>query len=136
MLNYHLSTGTHSKAIMYWIVTGLVATESMLGGVWDIWRSPYVRTDMVHLGYPLYTLTILGVWKLLGTVVILIPRFPRLKEWAYAGMFFDSTLAVMSHLAKGDNFLQHAAYPLFVAILVLVSWALRPVSRRELALNK
>ena len=79
--------------------------------------------DMEHLGYPAYVLILLGVWKLLGAVAVLVPRFPRLKEWAYAGMFFNYTGAVASHLAVGDG-VQWVAYPLFVTGLVVASWAL------------
>src|SRR6266511_2823606 len=119
------------KNVAYWIVTILVAAEGMLGGAWDLLRIPYVREAIVHLGYPTYVLTILGVWKLLGAVAILVPRWPRVKEWAYAGMFFNYTGAVASLLAAGDG-VQTVIYQLIVAVLVVVSWALRPVSRREL----
>ncbi len=131
MLRVHFPPDTRRKVIIYWIVTALVAAENLLGGTWDVLRIPYVSNIMVDLHYPLYVLTIIGVWKLLGAVVILVPRLPRLKEWAYAGMFFDYTGAVASHLAVGHSFFQYIAYPLLVAILVLVSWALRPASRRE-----
>lgn len=131
MLRLHFPPDTQRKAVIYWVVTVLVAAENLLGGAWDVLRTPYVSKIMVDLHYPLYVLTIIGVWKLLGALVILVPRFPRLKEWAYAGMFFDYTGAVASHLAVGHNFFQYIAYPLLVAILVLVSWSLRPASRRE-----
>ncbi len=116
--------------IAYWVTTALVAAESVLGGVWDILRIPYVRTDVEHLGYPVYFLVILGVWKLLGAVAVLVPRFPRLKEWAYAGMFFNYTGAVASHLAVGDG-AESVAYPIIITGLVVASWALRPSARRE-----
>lgn len=136
MLSFRFPADTRSKAIAYWIVTALVVFENILGGVWDIWRTPYVRVEMVRLGYPLYVLTILGIWKLLGAIAILIPRFPRLKEWAYAGMFFEYSGAAVSQLLVGGNFFRYVTYPLFVIILVAVSWGLRPAVRRGLATDR
>ena len=86
----------------------------------------------VHvLGYPPYFLTVLGVWKVLGAIAILMPRFPRLKEWAYAGIFFDLTGAAASYAAAGDHGVSafHILAPLFLAVLAVASWALRPESR-------
>src|SRR6201984_3884555 len=82
--------------IAYWVTTALVVFELALGGVWDVLRAPQVRELIERLGYPPYFLVILGIWKLLGVVALIIPRFPRLKEWAYAGVFFDLTGAVAS----------------------------------------
>jgi hypothetical protein len=82
---------------------------------------------MVQLGYPVYLLTILGVWKLLGAIALLVPRFPRLKEWAYAGIFFEMTGAAASWALCGDN--ASALGLLIFAALALASWALRPRSR-------
>ena len=88
------------------------------------------ETDMMtQLGYPFYFLTILGTWKLLGVVAILVPKFPVVKEWAYAGFFFDLTAASYSHIASGDGAIDIVSPLLFLA-LVLASWALRPASRR------
>lgn len=121
--------GSRHRIIAYWVITVMVAAEGLLGGAWDILRVPYVTLAIVHLGYPLYVLTIIGVWKLLGAGAILIPRFPRLKEWAYAGMFFNYTGAVASSLAVGDS-VQSVIYPLILVGLVVASWALRPADRR------
>ena len=74
-----------------------------MGGAWDILRVPQVRGLIERLGYPPYFLVILGTWKLLGAVALVIPRFPRLKEWAYAGVFFDLTGAVVSAIRLGFN---------------------------------
>jgi uncharacterized membrane protein YphA (DoxX/SURF4 family) len=126
------AASSRGRTIAYWITTVLVAAESMLGGVWDIRQIPYVRADIDKLGYPAYVLSIIGVWKLLGAVAVLVPRFPRLKEWAYAGMFFNYTGAVASHLAVGDG-VESVAYPIIITGLVVASWALRPSARRELA---
>ena len=89
------------RVIGYWVTTALVVFELALGGVWDILRVPQVRDLIERLGYPQYLLVILGIWKLLGAVASVIPRFPRLKEWAYAGVLFDLTGAVASLLASG-----------------------------------
>jgi uncharacterized membrane protein YphA (DoxX/SURF4 family) len=85
---------SRSHIIAYWVTTALVVSELAWGGVWDILRVPQVRSLIERLGYPPYFLVILGIWKLLGAIALVIPRFPRLKEWAYAGVFFDLTGAV------------------------------------------
>ncbi|MNI63572.1 hypothetical protein D3C73_1189540 [compost metagenome] len=89
---------------------------------------------MAHLGYPLYFLTLLGIWKILGVIAVLIPKFPLLKEWAYAGFFFAMSGAVFSHLAMGD-----AAKDLFGPVLLLVltatSWYFRPADRKIIFAN-
>jgi len=117
--------------IAYWITTILVTAELALGGVLDVLRVPYVRSVIDHLGYPQYFLVIIGVWKLLGAVALVAPRFPRLKEWAYAGAVFNYTGAVASHLALGDGPLA-LLYPVIQLGLIGVSWRLRPSARREL----
>ena len=83
------------------------------------------------LGYPTYFFAILGVWKILGAIAILGPRFPRLKEWAYAGIFFDLTGAAVSCAAVGQYgaYAFHVLAPLIIAVLAMASWALRPPSR-------
>ena len=124
-------TAPRSRGIAYWITTVLVAAELALGGVWDILQIPYIRTVIDHLGYPRYILVILGVWKVLGAVALVVPRFPRLKEWAYAGAIFNYTGAVASHLAVGDGALA-LVYPIIQVCLVAASWALRPPARRDL----
>lgn len=118
-----------AQAIGYWICTVLIALSFLSGGVADVWRVPQALAGMTHLGYPVYFMVILGVWKLLGGAAILLPGFPRLKEWAYAGMLFDLTGATASHFAVGDD-LRHILIPLVLAALAMASWALRPASRR------
>ena len=117
-----------AKAIVYWTTTILVAF-SMSGGIAQVARVPGVVDGFVRvLGYPPYFVTILGVWKVLGAIAILVPRFPRLKEWAYAGIFFDLTGAAVSSAAVGGQAF-HIIAPLVGAVLAVVSWALRPPSR-------
>ena len=121
---------SRSRIIAYWVTTALVVSELALGGVWDILRVPQVRALIERLGYPLYFLVILGTWKLLGAVALVIPRFPRLKEWAYAGVVFDLTGAVASQWASGLLDAAKMAYPLVMTGVAVASWALRPPSRR------
>jgi hypothetical protein len=113
----------------YWLATAVVAGELGLGGVWDIARIPFVRDLAVHLGYPSYFLVLLGSWKLLGAVALLIPRRALLKEWAYAGAFFTYTGAIVSHLTTGYD-RGEVVLLAALAILTVLSWALRPASRR------
>jgi hypothetical protein len=79
------------RSVGYWLATVLVAAELGLGGIWDIARLPMVRDLVTHLGYPSYFLVLLGTWKVLGAVALLVPRRALLKEWAYAGAFFTYT---------------------------------------------
>ncbi len=116
--------------IAYWVTTALVVFELVLGGVWDVLRVSQVRGLIERLRYPPYFLVILGIWKLLGAVALVIPRFPRLKEWAYAGVFFDLTGAVASLFASGLIDAGTMAYPIVMTCVAVASWALRPSSRR------
>jgi uncharacterized membrane protein YphA (DoxX/SURF4 family) len=114
----------------YWATTALIVWELLFGGAWDILTIPYVYDMVVEdLGYPEYFLIILGVWKLLGGVALLVPGFPRLKEWAYAGAFFNYSGAVASHIAVGDGVLAWSG-PAGFAVILMTSWALRPAGRR------
>ncbi len=119
---------TKAKTIAYWTTTGLLAAGLLVGGVADLIRLPAWAAVTLHLGYPLYVATILGVWKLLGAIVLLAPRLPRLKEWAYAGVVFTMTGAVASHLAAGDGPGQ-IFWPVIFVLLAIASWALRPQGR-------
>lgn len=99
-----------SKTVIYWVATGLLAFELCLGGVWDVLRTPQVRGIIDRLGYPEYFLVILEIWKLLGAVAVVVPRFPRLKEWAYAGVVFDLTGALASNVVSGVTDIGTLAY--------------------------
>jgi hypothetical protein len=113
---------------LYWVVTALVALAFVVPGVLNLARAPHIAHDMATLGYPPYFMTILGAWKLLGAVAIVLPRSPRLKEWAYAGMIFDLTGAAASRAAMGHGAAM-ILVPLVIAVGVGLSWALRPPSR-------
>ena len=123
------SSSFRARTIGYWTCTVLVALSFLSGGIVDLLRPQQALEGMVHLGYPPYFMIILGVWKVLGGVVILLPGFPLLKEWAYAGMIFDLTGASASHFAMGDD-VWHILTPLVLALLVVASWALRPPDRK------
>ena len=123
------AAGSRSRAVAYWVTTGLVAANLVVGGVWDLLQTPYVREMMEHLGYPLYFVVILGVWKLPGAAVLVAPGLPRLKEWAYAGAVFTFTGAVASHLSVGDGPTAFVP-PMILAGLTVASWLLRPAARR------
>ena len=120
-----------SKNIAYWITTVLVAFFMGSGGI--IQMAILRGNDATQLlGYPLYFFHILGFWKLLGAIAILVPRFPRLKEWAYAGIIFDLTGAAASNFAVGGYgaYGFHILAPLLIAGIAIASWALRPPSRK------
>lgn len=121
-----------TKSAAYWITTILVAFFIGGGGVAQVLRVKGTVDGFVHiLGYPPYFVTILGVWKVLGAIAILAPRFPRLKEWAYAGIFFDLTGAAASNASVGGYgaYGFHIIAPLAIAGLMVASWALRPEGR-------
>lgn len=121
-----------AKNITYWTTTGLVAFFIGGGGGAQIAQflgNPHGVVPILR--YPLYFFAILGFWKVLGAIAILVPRFPRLKEWAYAGIFFDLTGAAASCVAVGGYgvYAFHVLAPLIIAVLAMASWALRPQSR-------
>jgi uncharacterized membrane protein YphA (DoxX/SURF4 family) len=116
------------KNIAYWITTILGPASFVIGGVLNLSQTEQVLATMHHLGYPAYFASLLGIWKLLGAIAIVVPGLPRLKEWAYAGFFFDLTAAAVSRAAVGDSAGDIVA-PLVFLALVLASWALRPPSR-------
>jgi len=118
-----------ARSVLYWLFTLVITFELAAGGVWDLLRIEYVRVVLAHLGYPMSLLMILGVWRIPGALVLLLPRFPRLKEWAYAGAFFNYSGAAASHLLAGDAAGQWVG-PLILCVFTLVSWVMRPASRR------
>jgi len=120
--------------IFYWTATTLIALETLAGGIVDLTRGrasvvsgPYVAAVVTGLGYPVYILAILGIWKIPGAITLMVPGFLRLKEWAYAGIVFELSGAVASLAACGHT--AELIAPLFLLILALASWALRPPSR-------
>ena len=124
-----------NRAIIYWLTTAILAMELLVGGVWDLLMLPQVREIIHRVGYPVYFLLILGVWKLLGSIAIIIPRFPRLKEWAYAGVVFNLTGALASNFVSGVHDVTTVVYLVGMTGITAVSWALRPPSRRTFAVS-
>jgi uncharacterized membrane protein YphA (DoxX/SURF4 family) len=116
------------RPIAYWVATGLIVLETAAGAEWDLARIDLVKQVFAHLGYPLYLLTILGIWKIPAAIVLVIPRFGRAKEWAYAGLFLVYTGAAASHFMRGE--ISQPWDPLILALLTIASWALRPDSRK------
>jgi uncharacterized membrane protein YphA (DoxX/SURF4 family) len=117
-----------AKAIGYWVTTVLTALLIGSGGIMQVMRRPDAVAGITNLGYPVYFVVLLGVWKILGAVAIVAPRLPRLKEWAYAGIIFDLTGAAISHAASGSS-AGNVIGPALFAVMALASWALRPQSR-------
>jgi hypothetical protein len=117
------------RTIAYWAATGLIVLQCTAGAIFDLMRTPSASQPMIHLGYPLYLMLILGVWRALAGITLVMPRFPRLKEWAYAGLFFDFSGATVSHIAAGDGVNIWIWPTVFITILI-ASWALRPASRK------
>jgi uncharacterized membrane protein YphA (DoxX/SURF4 family) len=116
------------KTTVYWVATLLGPASFVIGGYLHLTRDPQVMATLAHLGYPPYFATILGVWKLLGAIAIVAPGSPRLKEWAYAGFFFDLTGAAATRAFVGDGVVDIIA-PLAFLALVAASWALQPARR-------
>jgi uncharacterized membrane protein len=123
------------KKIFYWIVTLWLALGMLSTGVVQLIKMDEDVANILHLGYPVYVLTIIGVWKLLGVVALLIPKFPLLKEWAYAGFFFAMVGAIISHIAVGDP-IQDIFPPLLLLVLTVASWYLRPADRKIVPLTQ
>ena len=123
---------SRTRTMAYWGTTLVLATECVVGGVMGALRLlPFIGI-VGYLGYPAYFMTILGVWYVLAGAALLAPRFPQLKEWAYAGLIFNYTGAAASHLAVGDGAGTLVA-PIIFTGLAVASWALRPSARRNLA---
>jgi hypothetical protein len=118
-----------TQKITYWITTIWLALGMTSTGIVQIIGAQKEVEEINRLGYPSYLLMILGVWKLLGVIAVLVPRFPLLKEWAYAGFLFMMSGAVLSHLIKKDG-IAETAPALLLLILTLLSWWFRPAERR------
>lgn len=124
-----------TNKIIYWVATIWLALGIVSTGLVQLFRGQAGQggLEMVtHLGYPAYILTILGIWKMLGVVALLVPKFPLLKEWAYAGFFFTMTGAIFSHISVGDPMTAILPASLLL-ILTVVSWYFRPASRKMVA---
>lgn len=121
--------------IIYWISTILLVLGMLPGGVGQIFHAKWSLELIRPLGYPDYILTIIGTWKVLGCIVLLIPKSPLIKEWAYAGFFFAMSGAIFSHLASGESMIKIVS-PLVLLILITLSWYFRPSDRNIIAVNQ
>jgi uncharacterized membrane protein YphA (DoxX/SURF4 family) len=119
----------NARTLAYWTTTALTAFSFISGGAAYLYHAEAPLKGMAELGYPMYFVMLLGVWKVLGGVAILAPRLPLLKEWAYAGIAFDLTGAVVSHAASGHPPMKLVG-PIAILAIAVASWALRPASRR------
>ena len=122
--------------IIYWVATGLLAVGMFSSGMAQIFHAKAMVDLITPLGYPLYFLYIIGTWKVLGAVTIVIPGFKLVKEWAYAGLFFVMTGAFLSHLLSGDHSVKGLAGPFFQTVFIILSWYFRPADRRIIAINQ
>ena len=121
--------------IIYWVITVFLAFGMLAQGFAQIFHTKGYVDIIVHLGYPIYFLNIIGVWKILGVIAILVPRFTLVKEWAYAGFFFVMSGAVFSHIASGDP-VNSLAPSLLLLILTVLSWYFRPRDRKFALVNQ
>ncbi|MEL7587469.1 MAG: DoxX family protein [Prolixibacteraceae bacterium] len=115
--------------IVYWISTVWLALGMVSTGIVQLIKMQEEVDLITNLGYPVYLLTILGIWKMLGVVAVLVPKFPLAKEWAYAGFFFAMSGALFSHLAVGAG-AKELFGPVLLIVLTVVSWYFRPESRK------
>lgn len=125
-----------SRSFTYWISTAFLSLGLLGTGIQQLLHveavgavGPPFAWGIVRLGYPVYILTILGIWKILGVIAILLPGYPLLKEWAYAGFFFLLTGALYSHLASGHPWNELIAATTLL-ILTILSWYFRPANRK------
>jgi hypothetical protein len=123
------------KLIWYWIITGVLSFCIFFGGLAQTLQLQKTIEGFKPLGYPIYFISLIGIWKMLGIIAILIPGFKMLKEWAYAGIFFTMTGAVISHIASNDVKAQIIA-PIVLAVFTVLSWYLRPANRKIIAVNQ
>ena len=121
--------------IIYWIATLWLALGMTSTGIVQLLKVEEEVARMTQLGFPSYTLTILGVWKILGVGAVLVPRFPLIKEWAYAGFFFNMTGAVFSHIVMSSP-MSELFGPTLLLVLTGVSWYFRPADRKVILVTQ
>ena len=120
---------TKGKKITYWVATIWLSLGMLSTGIVQLLKMDQDVARMADLNYPVYLLTLLGIWKIVGVIAVLIPKFPILKEWAYAGFFFAMSGALFSHIMSESP--ASEIFPsLLLLVLTVVSWYFRPESRR------
>jgi hypothetical protein len=120
------SGNSKGRLIAYWVITGLISLVFLNGGINDFLKQEPYYGLLLKMGYPGYFSVILGIWKTIGVIALLIPGFKLLKEWTYAGYFFLLSGAIISHLQIGDNVI----FQIIILILIILSWYLRPENRK------
>ena len=120
---------TKRNKIIYWIFTAWLSLGMLSTGIVQFMKTKEEVDLFTHLGYPLYFMTLLATWKFLGVITVIIPKFPLLKEWAYAGFFFSMSGAVFSHIVSGDAF-KETFPPFLLLVLTIISWYFRPSDRK------
>ena len=120
---------TKRNKIIYWVATLWLALGMLSTGIVQLISVDEEVENITQLGYPAYILTIIGVWKMLGVATVLVPKFPLIKEWAYAGFFFAMSGAIISHLASADP-IKEIFPPLLLLVLTVLSWYFRPANRK------
>jgi len=120
---------TKRNKIIYWVATIFLSFGMLAGGIQQVLQIGGYNEIVTKLGYPLYLLSIIGTWKILGVVVILIPKYKLVKEWAYAGFFFVMTGAAISHIIVGQPLVE-AMPALVLLVVIVVSWHFRPADRK------
>ena len=126
---------TKRNKIIYWVSTLWLALGMTSTGIVQFIKMKEEVDLFNRLGYPIYFLTILSIWKILGVVAVLIPRFPLLKEWAYAGFFFAMSGAVFSHIASGSAAMDYFG-PVLLIVLTVTSWYFRPEERKVVSAHQ
>ena len=117
-----------ARKVTYWVTTALVVVPSLLGAVTYLAGAQQAVEGFAHVGYPQQLRVLLGIAKLLGVIMILVPGFPIVKEWAYAGFTFAWIAAVVAHYKAGDGAM--SLTPLALLVLLAISYATRPPGRR------
>lgn len=126
---------TRRNKIIYWTATIFLAVGMTAGGVQQLLQIGGYVEIVGNLGYPLYLLSILGAWKILGVAAILVPKFTLVKEWAYAGFFFAMSGATISHIIVSHSV--NEAFPSLVLLVVtVVSWYFRPADRKIISVSQ
>lgn len=128
-------TSEKRNKIIYWIFTLWLSLGMVSTGIVQLMQTKEETDMFTHLGFPLYLLTIIGICKMLGTIVVLLPKLPLLKEWTYAGFFFTMLGAVVSHLIMNDP-MSEIFPPLLLLALTMISWYFRPSDRKILVVKQ
>ena len=123
------------NTIIYWVSTIWLTLGMLSTAFVQLIKDKEEVENITQLGYPVYLLTIIGVWKILGVVAVLTPRSPLIKEWAYAGFFFVMSGAMFSRIAAGSTILEILP-SLLLLVLAILSWYFRPAERKIISLSQ